>query len=228
MSVGDWFGVDRIRHFDGHLFDDAQVIDLDSNSLDILWRVNGLDWSQIKPSIFGTLFERSLDPAKRSQLGAHYTSEDDILLIVEPVLMAPLGGVGKRFRGQACKLAGERDAASTANRVPIKRAGAARAADGFHRGIGKDQGPGRSLWIGEFPVCCLAAAIGPVERGLGVCRQHGLAVYDPTARLRSPPHPSSSGSSSTSTPTNWPRRRSGSAISSGCARTASASRPSRS
>ncbi|HEU5015579.1 MAG TPA: DNA methyltransferase, partial [Roseiflexaceae bacterium] len=35
-------------------------------------------------------FERSLDPSKRSQLGAHYTSRDDILLIVEPVLMAPL------------------------------------------------------------------------------------------------------------------------------------------
>jgi hypothetical protein len=38
----------------------------------------------------GTLFERSLDPGKRAQLGAHYTSRDDILLIVEPVLMEPL------------------------------------------------------------------------------------------------------------------------------------------
>ena len=39
-----------------------------------------------KPSnlpIFGTLYERSLDPSKRSQLGAHYTSREDILLIVE-------------------------------------------------------------------------------------------------------------------------------------------------
>jgi hypothetical protein len=62
MSVGGWFGADEIKHFDGHLFDDAQVLDLDSDSLDILWRVSSLDWSQIKPSIFGTLFERSLDP----------------------------------------------------------------------------------------------------------------------------------------------------------------------
>ena len=53
-------------------------------------RCSSLDWSAIQPSIFGTLFERSLDPAKRSQLGAHYTGEEDILLIVEPVLMAPL------------------------------------------------------------------------------------------------------------------------------------------
>jgi hypothetical protein len=44
----------------------------------------------VEPAIFGTLFERSLDPAKRAQLGAHYTSRADILLLVEPVLMAPL------------------------------------------------------------------------------------------------------------------------------------------
>jgi len=48
-----------------------------------------LDWSSVEPAIFGTLFERSLDPDKRAQLGAHYTSRSDILLIVEPVLMQP-------------------------------------------------------------------------------------------------------------------------------------------
>ena len=58
--------------------------------LETLLRVSKLDWSSIEPAIFGTLFERSLDPDKRSQLGAHYTSRDDILLIVEPVLMAPV------------------------------------------------------------------------------------------------------------------------------------------
>jgi type II restriction/modification system DNA methylase subunit YeeA len=38
----------------------------------------------------GTLFERALERAQRSQIGAHYTSEADILTLVEPVLMAPL------------------------------------------------------------------------------------------------------------------------------------------
>jgi hypothetical protein len=33
----------------------------------------------------GTLFERGLDPGKRSQLGAHYTDPDKIMLIVEPL-----------------------------------------------------------------------------------------------------------------------------------------------
>jgi len=49
-----------------------------------------LNWSAIDVSIFGTLFERGLDPAKRSQLGAHYTDPATILRIVEPVLSRPL------------------------------------------------------------------------------------------------------------------------------------------
>jgi type II restriction/modification system DNA methylase subunit YeeA len=47
------------------------------------------DWAEIDPSIFGTLFERGLDPDKRSQLGAHYTDRDKIMLIVEPVIIRP-------------------------------------------------------------------------------------------------------------------------------------------
>ena len=42
------------------------------------------------PSIMGTLFERGLDPDKRSQLGAHYTDRDKIMAIIEPVLIEPL------------------------------------------------------------------------------------------------------------------------------------------
>ena len=45
-----------------------------------------LDWSEIDPSILGTLFERGLDPDKRSQLGAHYTDRDKIMRIVDPVI----------------------------------------------------------------------------------------------------------------------------------------------
>ncbi len=38
----------------------------------------------------GTLFERGLDPGKRSQLGAHYTDPDKIMLIINPVIVEPL------------------------------------------------------------------------------------------------------------------------------------------
>ena len=40
--------------------------------------------------ILGTLFERGLDPDKRSQLGAHYTDLDKIMRIIEPVIVRPL------------------------------------------------------------------------------------------------------------------------------------------
>lgn len=76
MATGGWFGTDEIHYFDGGLFDDDAVLDLDSESMDILARVAALDWSSIEPSVLGTLFERSLDPSKRSQLGAHYTSKE--------------------------------------------------------------------------------------------------------------------------------------------------------
>ena len=49
-----------------------------------------LDWSDVDPSILGTLFERGLDPSKRSQLGAHYTDRDKIMQIVNPVIVEPL------------------------------------------------------------------------------------------------------------------------------------------
>jgi hypothetical protein len=90
MNTGGYFGADRILHFNGGLFDDDHVLPLDGADMDIIAEIDSLDWGAIKPSIFGTLFERGLDPGKRSQLGAHYTGEEDILLIVEPVLMAPL------------------------------------------------------------------------------------------------------------------------------------------
>ncbi len=90
MANGGFFGEHEIRHFNGGLFDSGDVLPLDRTALDILYHVADLDWSSIEPSILGTLFERSLDPNKRAMLGAHYTSRDDILLIVEPVLMQPL------------------------------------------------------------------------------------------------------------------------------------------
>jgi hypothetical protein len=90
MKVGDYFGDERVPHFNSWLFDDDEALALTADELQFLAEAAKLDWSQVEPAIFGTLFERSLDPSKRAQLGAHYTSRDDILLIVEPVLMAPL------------------------------------------------------------------------------------------------------------------------------------------
>lgn len=90
MRDGGMFGLDPIRYFDGSLFDDAFVPSIPDDLGRALLRVADQDWSAIDPAIFGTLFERIIDESKRAQLGAHYTSQDDINLIVEPVLMEPL------------------------------------------------------------------------------------------------------------------------------------------
>lgn len=90
MAQGGDFGVTAIRHFNGDLFTDAPALDLLQGELDAIHAASKLDWSAVDPSIFGTLFERGLDPEKRAQLGAHYTSRADIEMLIEPVVMAPL------------------------------------------------------------------------------------------------------------------------------------------
>jgi hypothetical protein len=90
MATGGRFGAHKIRHFNGHLFEEATVFQLDESEIGALATAGEADWQFIQPSIMGNLFERGLDPSQRAQIGAHYTSEEDILTIVEPVLMAPL------------------------------------------------------------------------------------------------------------------------------------------
>jgi type II restriction/modification system DNA methylase subunit YeeA len=90
MAKGGRFGTHRIRHFNGHLFEDATVFELTADEIEKLSVAAAADWQSIRPAIMGNLFERGLDPDQRAQLGAHYTSEEDIRTLVEPVLMAPL------------------------------------------------------------------------------------------------------------------------------------------
>ncbi len=105
MRVGGQFGADPIPNFDGGLFDTDFVPEkMPSDVMYSLRQASEHDWSAIDPSIFGTLFERIIDQSKRSQLGAHYTSKDDILLVVEPVLMAPLRDKWNEVKLEADKL----------------------------------------------------------------------------------------------------------------------------
>ena len=100
MAKGGMYGHHKIRHFNGHLFEEATVFELNEKELGILAQAAESDWQFIQPSIMGTLFERALEPEQRSQLGAHYTSEDDIRTLVEPVLMAPLRREWSALKGE--------------------------------------------------------------------------------------------------------------------------------
>ncbi len=108
MRTGGAFGPEPIDWFNGGLFDESPALELTSPEIGVLILAAKQDWASVEPAIFGTLFERSLDPDKRAQIGAHYTSRDDILLIVEPVVMAPLRSEWETIRTECDELAKQR------------------------------------------------------------------------------------------------------------------------
>lgn len=98
MRRGGRFGAHRLRHFNGGLFGPTKAAEhpddvafaLNPGDLDICIAAAEEDWSEIDPSILGTLFVRGLDPTKRNELGAEYTDYDTIKRIVDPVVVRPL------------------------------------------------------------------------------------------------------------------------------------------
>ena len=87
------FGPYPTPWFNGGLFDASaaeETFGLTADLILALLETADLDWSRIDPAIFGTLFERGLDPKRRSQVGAHYTDPDNIMRVVEPVVLRPL------------------------------------------------------------------------------------------------------------------------------------------
>lgn len=89
MQAGGRVGFEQVAWFNGGLFNDDTALALDADDIAIALRAARLDWAEVDPSILGTLFERGLDPDKRSQLGAHYTDRDKIMMIVDPVIVNP-------------------------------------------------------------------------------------------------------------------------------------------
>lgn len=90
MRDGGIFGTTPIDQFNGGLFAEIIVLPLRKEDIRLLLKIANQNWKDIEPSIFGTLFERGLDPDKRSQLGAHYTDPQSILRLVNPVVLKPL------------------------------------------------------------------------------------------------------------------------------------------
>jgi hypothetical protein len=105
------FMMKPVPYFNGGLFadtgsgaaDGTEALDLTEipGAISLLGKVSEADWRRVNPTIFGTLFEGALDESKRAQLGAHYTSEADIRLVVEPVLMQPLYRLWTEIQAEA-------------------------------------------------------------------------------------------------------------------------------
>ena len=223
MATGGDFGADRIPHFNGGLFADASAIELTADEIAELVQVNECDWGDVEPSIFGTLFERTLDPDKRARSGAHYTGKEDILAVLEPVLMAPLRREWEAVRAECDALWQkiqenmQKAGPHAKRRKPSKEREEfdRRLLDFAHR-LARGEGPRPGLRLRQLPLRGPEPAARPGEGGH---RLRGRA-RDPASCHSCGPG-SCSGSRSTPTPRSWPRWSSGSATCSGSGRTAS-------
>jgi hypothetical protein len=105
MQKGGLYGNDDIPWFNGGLFKTIAVPQLDILDVTELRNAAALNWTAIDVSIFGTLFERGLDPKKRSQLGAHYTDPATIARIIDPVIRRTLLQKWEQSRQEIRRLA---------------------------------------------------------------------------------------------------------------------------
>jgi SAM-dependent methyltransferase len=83
---GRFKGVD---YFNGGIFREPANIELEEDEVAQLRQASRADWSKVRPEIFGTLFEHSMEKTERHALGGHYTSPADIMKIVGPTITDP-------------------------------------------------------------------------------------------------------------------------------------------
>lgn len=114
---GGRVGYDNVAWFNGGLFDDDAALPLAREDVDLCLKAAAQDWQAIDPSIFGTLFERGLDPAKERLIGAHYTDRAKIDLIVGPVVLEPLHAEWEAVRVGAADRIAAADVALAAART---------------------------------------------------------------------------------------------------------------
>jgi hypothetical protein len=82
-------------YVNGHLFEEFLPPAAFTRAMrDALLDCCALDWSRISPAIFGSLFQSVMDKQKRRELGAHYTTETNILKLIQPLF---LDGLWKEF-----------------------------------------------------------------------------------------------------------------------------------
>lgn len=115
QEKGGQYGNDDIAWFNGGLFKVINIPDLNITDLAILWRAaNELDWRSIDPTIFGTLFERGLDPNCRAQLGAHYTDVATIKKLIDPLITQPLTAKWQAVKAEMVEFLAKEKAVKTA------------------------------------------------------------------------------------------------------------------
>jgi hypothetical protein len=93
------------RYINGKLFEEAlPLASFDRKMREMLLECSSLDWSRISPAIFGALFQSIMDEKARRNLGAHYTSETNILKALQPLFLDALRAEFERVRHDSKRL----------------------------------------------------------------------------------------------------------------------------
>lgn len=78
-------------YVNGGLFQaDEPIPDFDTRTRRLLLECGKLNWSEINPDIFGSMFQSVIDPKQRSRLGQHYTSVPNIMKAIKPLFLDEL------------------------------------------------------------------------------------------------------------------------------------------
>ena len=99
----------RFPHVNGELFAETlRIPDFNASMRQALLDASRFDWTAISPAIFGALFQAVMEPSDRRAQGAHYTTEKNILKVIEPLFLDDL-------RAEFQKLQKRRDGRSMAD-----------------------------------------------------------------------------------------------------------------
>ena len=91
----------RFPHVNGDLFHGAvRIPDFDAEMRRALLDAGQFDWTAISPAIFGALFQSVMEPAERRAQGAHYTTEKNILKVIEPLFLDDLRAEFRRLQAR--------------------------------------------------------------------------------------------------------------------------------
>jgi len=92
-------------YVNGKLFEEhLPTASFDSEMRKLLLACCVLDWGKISPAIFGSLFQSVMNPAERRTLGAHYTSEKNILKLIKPLFLDDLWKEFEKLKDSRPKL----------------------------------------------------------------------------------------------------------------------------
>lgn len=83
--------LNEFPYINGKLFEEVlPIASFDAKMRQELLNCCALDWSKISPAIFGSMFQSVMNPIERRNLGAHYTSEVNILKLIQPLFLDSL------------------------------------------------------------------------------------------------------------------------------------------